>query len=723
MNRRRKHWLALTIAGALMGMSLHGSVHAAQSDGEEASHQLSETVVEAERSRLAGGLVERKENIGLLGSKDIMETPFQAMTFGKKALEQFSVPDRTILDTLSLSPAVRVGQGATDSSVTIRGLSSNGNKWYINGVPGMAHQKDMTANFVESVTVIAGPALGVRGTTAGWQENAGGVVDMISKKASAKGDREARLSFSGKSYVSQAVDVGERFGKNKEWGARFNIMQGQGTLSVDHARMWKWGVYLNLDHKTDTSMTNLLMGYDYTRQRGDGNSLSIPSSIKSLPKAPNGSVNFSPSWAEDTYNDWTFILNHEQKINEHAKAFLNAGYHKENYTSWIQGYNRRLLNMDGDYDPVIAAGYGTGYSQWPVAHSTKYIGIGVRGDFKLGEWKSDYVLNLDKMWFHREVIGNYGSDPNDFYAPAPGNIYHSNSTPSPGNFPKHTLKTQYNLQMLGWHVVDTFTAPGDKLGITLGMHGHRGIRARNYAGSSASEIDASATCPTFAVTYQFTPQFMMYANHSESFDEGTVVGSGYANRGETIPPAKTKQNEIGVKYQSKGFLQTLSYYKMRKQGTNDVYRGTLRYLELDKEQKYSGVEYSAVGKIAPQLDMVLALNWLQAKQTNGSAVLGLPTWSGTAALVYKPTDVLSVVGRLNYSGEARIRHTDPLDVPSFATFDLGVNYKTRVSGEDVTISLMCNNLFNKSYWYSSGGSGSIYLGMPRTISLSASCSF
>ena len=650
-----------------------------------------------------------------------METPFQAMTFGKKALEQFNVPDRTILDALSLSPAVRVGTGAMDSSVMLRGLPSNGNQWYINGVPGMAHQKDMTANFVDSVTVIAGPALGVRGTTAGWQENAGGVVDMISKKASAKGDREAKVSFSGKSYVSQSVDLGERFGKEKEWGARFNVLQGQGTLSVDHARMWKWGVYLNLDHKTANSTTNLLMGYDYTRQRGGTNSLRIPDSIKSLPTPPDGSVNFSPSWAEDTYNDWTFILNHEQKISEHAKAFLNAGYHKENYTSWIQGYSRSLLNSQGEYGPVTAAGYGTGYSQWPVAHETKYIGIGFKGDFKLGGWKSDYVLSLDKMWFRREAIGNYGSDPSDVYIPAPGNIYHSNSTPLNARFPKHSLKTRYNLQMLGWHIVDTLTSPNDKLGITLGLHGHHGIRARNYAGSSDSKIDARATCPTFAVTYRFTPQFMMYANHSESFDEGTVVDSRYANMGETIPPAKTKQNEVGIKYQSKGLLQTLSYYKMRKQGTNDVLRGGLKYLEIDKEQKYSGVEYSAVGKISPQFDMIFALNWLQAEQTDGNSVLGLPKWAGTAALVYKPTEDLSVIGRLNYSAKARIRHSDPLDVPAYTIFDLGLNYKTKISGEDVTFSLMCTNLFNKRYWYASGSS--IALGMPRTISLSASCSF
>ena len=144
-------------------------------------------------------------------------------------------------------------------------------------------------------------------------------------------------------------------------------------------------------------------------------------------------------------------------------------------------------------------------------------------------------------------------------------------------------------------------------------------------------------------------------------------------------------------------------------------------MENDKEQKYSSVEYSVVGKVSPQLDMILALNWLQAEQTDGNSVLGLPKWAGTAALVYKPTADFSVIGRLNYSAKARIRHSDPLDVPAYTTFDLGLNYKTKISGEDVTLSLMCNNLFDKRYWYVSRSS--IALDMPRTISLSASCDF
>ena len=40
MGKQRKNWLALAIVGALTGMSLHGSVYAAEVDGEETAHEL-----------------------------------------------------------------------------------------------------------------------------------------------------------------------------------------------------------------------------------------------------------------------------------------------------------------------------------------------------------------------------------------------------------------------------------------------------------------------------------------------------------------------------------------------------------------------------------------------------------------------------------------------------------------------------------------------------------
>ena len=689
-------------------------------------YQLPDVLISAERvdEVLADGMVHSTGGIGFLGEKEALATPFQAMTFDAAAINRFAAPNRNILDVVSLDPAVRVGRGATDSAVWIRGIRSNGNAWYINGVPGIAHQKDMSANFVGKVTVISGPAIGVRGTTSGWQENAGGVIDMVSKRAEEAPTRDVKIGFHGRSYFSQEIDIGERVGKNKEWGVRINAMQGQGSLAVQNARMWKRDLFVNVDNRSGRGTLNLLFGYDYTRERGNGNSLNIPAAIRSLPRAPKGNINLSPAWSEDEYDNRMAVLNYEYAASDKAKLFLNAGYHKENYTSWIQGYSRALLDTAGNYGPVIASGYGTGYSQWPVAHATKYLGVGVKGEFSLGTWKNDYVLSLDRLWFHRQTIGSYGSDPAERYIAAPGNIYHTNNTPLPATLPKKPLKTQYKTIMMGWHIVDELTAPGDKLSFVLGLHGHRGVRARNYSGSTAGEIDAKATCPTYAVAYRFTPQLTAYAHHSESFSEGSVVGAGYANQGETIPPTKTRQNEIGMKYMNGGLLQTISLYRLKQQGTNDVYENSKKYLRIDKEQRYQGLEYSALGSLSPKLDMIFSLNCIDARQTNGQSVLGLPKWSGALAMVYKPTDRLYVIGRLDYQRSAHIRYgANSLQVPAITTFDFGLNYKTKFGREDILLSLMCNNVFDLKYWYSTPGSSSIYLGRPRTISLSASMAF
>ena len=682
-------------------------------------YRLSDVVVEGNRDTLANGYIDKAGKVGLLGEKDVMHTPFQVTTLDKKAIEQFSIPGRTLLDVLSLSPSVRANDGVQDSSVSIRGFSSNGNKWFLNGVPGMTHQKDMPINFADKISVISGPALGVRGTACSWQENAGGMVNLISKQGEDKKNTDMKFTFSGKSYFTQAVDYGERFGENKRWGIRINAMQGQGTLSVDNCRMWKWNFFVNIDQKTENSKTNLLLGYDYTKQRGDGNGMSLGKAVTRLPSAPEGTVNFSPAWAEDEYSDWVAVLNHEQRLGRHLQAFLDAGYHRENYTSWIQPYyGRVMINNAGDYTAAL--------SQWPVVHTTKYLGIGLKGDFSFGGWNNDYVLSVDRNWFKREKLMH----GNSHTFAANGNIYSTNGTEEPGNFYLQDVGVQYTTRMTGWHVVDTITSPNQKLGITLGLHGHRGVT--QYHDGSA-EVDANATCPTYALTYQFTPAFMAYANHSESFSEGSVVAAGYANAGDVIPPAKTKQNEIGFKYQQKGFLHTLSFFEIKQQNGFAAVEGTKKYYRLDGEQRNRGIEYSAVGRLAPKWDMIFAASYLDAKQTktkngtnDGLRVNGVPEWSSTLALVYKPTERFSVIGRLNYTGNTTIRQdntagaANSIGIPAITTFDLGFNYKTRISGNDVTFGLMCKNVFDHNYWYASGNS--IYLGMPRTFMLSASCS-
>lgn len=60
---------------------------------------------------------------------------------------------------------------------------------------------------------------------------------------------------------------------------------------------------------------------------------------------------------------------------------------------------------------------------------------------------------------------------------------------------------------------------------------------------------------------------MFYGNHSEFFDKGTFLSDKqYVNPG-ILPPAKTKQNEFGVKYMKNRFLTTLSFFDIQTERT------------------------------------------------------------------------------------------------------------------------------------------------------------
>lgn len=144
---------------------------------QAAGNQLDEVIVTADRydadtaqlAPVASGMVGTKQNVGTLGSQDVLDTPFEQMTFTKKAMETFSQPQRSVMDVLSLSPSVRVTHGSTDTNLYIRGFSAGSGSWSMNGIPSMSHQMTMPTNYMDRVEVLAGPNIGVNGIGISWQ--------------------------------------------------------------------------------------------------------------------------------------------------------------------------------------------------------------------------------------------------------------------------------------------------------------------------------------------------------------------------------------------------------------------------------------------------------------------------------------------------------------------------------------------------------------------------
>lgn len=437
---------------------------------------------------------------------------------------------------------------------------------------------------------------------------------------------------------------------------------------------------------------------------GPPGAFSFSSAVTQLPSAPDAGKIYKPDWAYDEYDNWVLALNHEQKITDHLSVFLNAGYHREDWYEYING-SPTIINNSGDFT--------VRFSNYPFTYETKYIGIGVRGDFTIGSVKNEYIIGVDKNWFDSDV----GRNANWSWS-GTGNIYQDNSWANPGTAHIEPADNLY-AKMDGWYILDTLKALEDRLQATVGVHGHR--VKRQSVGSDDQISDAVS--PTVAVSYKITPDLMVYADHTESFGYGTIVSStqGYANGGDMLDPTKTKQREIGVKVRTGDFYHTLAYFHIRQANTSDVYEDGQKYLRIDGAQRNRGLEWGFTGRLGKKWDLLGGLMYLDMKDDDGKRLDGSARWSGSLGAIYHPNDRWSLIGRAVYVGSAPL-NDGVLHVPSYIRYDLGVSFKTQISHTPVTFRAMCYNVADENYWIARAGKDSLYHGAPRTFSLTATIS-
>lgn len=670
-------------------------------------YDMNTVYVDADKeSKSLGTLAYQTQDVGLLGIKDALDTPFSSMALSKKSFQYYASPATGVADVLSMNPAVRSSASSLYNDVSIRGFRITGHGMYINGIPGLLDQQHLTDVFIDSATVIAGPNLGIAGTPITQSE--GGTISFQSKKAQIQPNTDLTLSYQGGKSFREMLDVGRRLGENQRYGIRIMADHIEGETSVKHEKLTQNNVFINLDQKTNYSKTNLLVGYDETNQKAGPYSFSFGNAVTYMPKAPKASRNYKPDWSYNKFYSWIAALNHEQKLSEHVTAFMNAGYHRENWYGYIDG-SPTINDNKGNYT--------IGLTNYPLALTKKYLGVGIKGHFQLGSSKHEYVINLDKNWYNYWISQDPDFGTNGTYTVS-GNLYEDNWWPSPVLTHGKAAKSQ-DMQMIGWHIADTVSLGNGKVQVLAGVHGQRAEQTK--VGSSQKKYDGIN--PTFAVNYKWTPYFSVYVSHSENFNIGTVVGTGYANRGELLDPTKTKQNEFGVKYKSGNILHTLSFFQIKQANYNDVTIDGELYYKAYGEQTDKGIEYTAAGTLSDKMDFIGGVQYMNAKQAlTGKTVNGAAKWSATASFVYHSNEQLSFIGRAQYLGRAPINN-EALTVPSHFVFDIGASYDTAFNRTPVTLKAMIYNLTNRNYWLASAGRSSVLLGAPRTLVLSAAFHF
>ncbi|CAB3912183.1 Ferrichrome receptor FcuA [Achromobacter piechaudii] len=662
----------------------------------------------------AGGQVARGARMGLLGNRDVMDTPFNVTSYTSQWLDNRQ--SVTLADALNAEPSVRfTGQiGGVTDSFYIRGFPiGEGNLGEIafDGVYGVAPNYHIFTDYIERVEVLKGPAALLYGMSP--NSGVGGVINMVPKRSLPEDLTRLSADYVGDSQFGGRVDLSRRFGNEGEWGVRVNGMHRQGDTPLDNLYSRTDIGALSLDYQGERLRASLDLLTQHEKVDAPTRPFLVAAGID-VPRAADGRRNATQPWGWWKSDGQSALLRVEYDVSDRLTVFADAGG-SDTDVSRLSDQTPTIVNSAGDtlvtpnnfrfkverstYNAGLRAKLDTG----PVRHAISFMG---------------------------SLYSDRNSQASVFGTPLSSNIYHpitrpEQHIPAPANVPKVSSS-----DLSGLALADTMSILDERAQLTLGVRQQR-IESRNFnatTGVRTVSYDESATTPLAGLVIKPWSHVSLYANYIEGLSKGDVAPATASNAGQVFKPYKARQKEVGVKVELDNALLTLAAFEITKpsgQLTNGVYGA-------DSEQRNRGLELSLSGEPLRGVRLLGGVTVLNAEltRTNNAATLGnrpvgVPKFSANLGAEWDLPWVagLTLTGGMVHTGREYVNQANTQSVPSWTTFDLGARYAMRVQGKDVTLRANVVNLTNRAYWSGVASYGTISQGVPRTLMLSASMDF
>lgn len=745
MLTKKQALLSSLMCGLIMGSISITALANEKHDEHLDTYELESIIVEGsiDKKTLPGGFQNDHSTIGILGDVDIMQTPMTVQSISGKTVTAMMNPNGSVEDVLANVPAVTIGTSPIKTDFSIRGIGANASLFSYNNVPGffiMAHGPESYT--IGNVDVIIGPAATLNGSLQSYNGPLSGVpgaVYLYSKRPTQENLTRYAQTFGGYGNYGEMFDVSRRFGKNKEWGVRVYGQYADGGLPISGAGIRKKNLFIDISHEDQKSKTNIFGGRFDTNQHGTERRFNLPAKyLTDLPAAPDNKTNFDMDNMYQHNFGWMATINHEQKMDENNKWFVNAGANRMSMRRYIYGSQ---IDID-DKGNVLDSSYP--WSQYFLLDNT-YIQLGSNHKFNTGILQHDLSFSVDRSYRTMYNNNNYWTYENDTPSNKKpigligGSLYTDMTFDYPGLAKyerSNDLGKRFSFREMDVSVnlADNITI--NKFNVMLaGTRRHGDYLSKTWKGKISENAKDNNLSPTYGIAYRPDDNTSIYAARAESVTRGEVVGANYDNEGELLDSIKTTQNEFGIKHKYKDMLFTLAYFDMNQPNNIEMNNpsGTKGLLyKSNGENRYKGIDFSFSGQLAKKWNAFGGIEYLDGKQEttkngqfDGLPVNGVVTWRALAGLEYKPDENSSIMGRFNYSGTGEyiaykgsdqfIRH-----VPSWKTFDLFASTKTKVNGVPITLRAQCYNLFDSSHWISQTGQGTKFmLSNPRTVMFTA----
>ncbi|WP_321786624.1 TonB-dependent siderophore receptor [Paraburkholderia sp. J94] len=649
-----------------------------------------------------------KVSSGALGTRSDLETPFSTRVVTQQELEDRQVKS---LGKVFAEDAAVMSLGDTYSfnaySINVRGIPLDDyNGYKINGLPFYMTTVELPVESFESIQLLKGASGFMYGFGA-----PGGIINFVTKKPTDTFTFSADVGYSSDSVFSQHIDTGGRFGPDSMFGYRFNITHEQGETYSD-SHVLRNSESLSLDARLTRSLTWTFDGL-YQSRKVDGGIQDVMLSDytgTSLPRAPSGRTNLS-AYGDTFFNSNVYFVSSglHWQIDPVWKASIDYSHSKDERSysgQWLD-----LLNEQGDFNTYLNRSRGS--SIYDVVQAT------LEGKFSTGPVDHQVVLGVSQQWLTKKTVPSY------LYTDIGSNNLYDTIT-------QHTWDGTYDYsqQYNNFNSQQKSIFASDTLSFLKYWSILAGIRYTSYHQTSWTSPSASPVSytqnpvtPTLALMFRPRSDLLFYASYVEALEDGGTAAEGYANANQVLDPIKSKQYEVGVKYDGRHVGASAALFRIER---GAEYGNAQNVYVSNGKERINGLELDGHVDLPAGFRVAASTAWEAGTYSEteadliGKRIEGIPRWQATLQLSDRIPGVtgLTANAEAHYYGSMMADANNNYVLPSFTLFNAGLSYRTTVAGHGVTLRAEVDNIFDRHYW-GFLQSDYMFVGAPRTVALNA----
>jgi iron complex outermembrane receptor protein len=665
------------------------------------------------------------------GDVPLSQAPFSAIGFDRQLLQDIGA--QRVSDALRLDASVAdsYNSPAYWDSLSVRGYTlDNRYNYRREGLPISAETMIGMDN-KDRLELFKGTSGIQAGTSA-----PGGLVNYVVKRAPTRSDeviRSVTASHGPGKSSSIGLDLGGRFGDNKDFGYRFNAAYEDLNPYIRNTEGHRNLIALAMDWRISPD-SKLEWEFEKSeRQQMGVNGYSILDGSNRLPNTVDGKTNLTrQAWSVPAvFAGTTGTLRFKQNL---ANGWL-----------WTTQYGAQRLRTD---DRLTFA-YGCGGANCDRFYSD--------GSFDLYDYRSDNERRISdalqteitgqKRWaglrhdvgmsFMRQRLLDRPSDKQAYNWAGTGNINGTSDSPQAQPLPidPNTNRSEYATEI----------ALRDRIELTANTSVWLGLRHTQISRSSAKtdgtqfvSDQRSFNTPWLAATHRLTNDQTIYASYGEGVESEVAPNRiKYTNAGKALPALLSQQFEFGIKSQSAASRWQVTVFDITRPQSADACdeSGKVCTRQIDGQARHRGLELAG-GLTHAQWRGDVSASWINAKRqnaaidtsVNGQTALNAPRMTLRGLVEYRWSEVPGLRSslRVSHEGQRRVLEDGSITLPAWTTVDFATHYDTRIDGTRMQWTAAIDNLADRRYWRESPkqfGHYYLYPGAPRTLRIGVKASF